>query len=422
MAVQSGTIRALLLCLSVCITPLAQAQQYSVLHAFMATDGALPYATPTLDKAGNIYGTTYNYVMGYNWGTVWKVAFHGSGWTFSDLFNFPGGYASYPYGGVTFGPDGALYGTTEGSFGKGVVYRVAPPPSFCRTVTCYWYYSGLYQWAGSGDAAHMYGAPVFDAAGNLYATSYSGGLYSGGTVFKLTPSGGGAWTKTVLHDFGNGSDGKLLFSGLVFDKAGNLYGVTSGGGIPGCYLNQGCGTVYELSPSGDSWTENVIYYFHGQSDGTQPYATLIIDDAGNLYGSTASAGPNNGGTVFELSPSAGGWTFTLLYAFAYSYYNPWPGPRGNLVMDPAGTLYGVTSAGGSGNSGNIFSLTPSNGGYTYSSLYTFCSQPNCSDGGGPLGGLSRDAGGNLYGTTSGGGDTGPACGNEGCGVVFRFTP
>ncbi len=98
------------------------------------------------------------------------------------------------------------------------------------------------------------------------------------------------------------------------------------------------------------------------------------------------------------------------------------GPHGKLVMDPAGTLYGLTSSDGGQNSGNIFKLTPSSGGYTYSSLYTFCSQPNCSDGGGPLGGLARDADGNLYGTTSGGGDTGPACGNEGCGVVFKFTP
>ena len=101
-----AAICALLLCLSVCIMPSAQAQTYTVLHAFLATDGALPYATPTMDKGGNLYGTTYNYVMGYNWGTVWKVAFHVSGWTFSELFAFPGGYARYPYGGVTFGPDG----------------------------------------------------------------------------------------------------------------------------------------------------------------------------------------------------------------------------------------------------------------------------------------------------------------------------
>jgi len=416
-----AAICALLLCLSVCITTPAQAQTYRVLHAFMATDGAVPFATPTLDKAGNVYGTTYNYVQGYNWGTVWRVAFHGSGWTFSDLFNLPGNYASYPYGGVTFGPDGALYGTTEGSFGKGVVYRVAPPPSFCRSVSCFWLASYLYQYQGSGDGVHMYGEPVFDAAGNLYATSYSGGQYSGGTVFKLTPGSGG-WTKTVLHDFGNGNDGKLLFSGLVFDKAGNLYGVTSGGGIPGCYLNEGCGTVYELTPSGDTWTYNVIYYFHGQPDGTQPCATLLIDDAGNLYGSATAQGPNGGGTVFELSPSAGGWSFNLLYAFEYSYYSPFPGPHGKLVMDPAGTLYGLTTSDGGKNTGNIFKLTPSGGGYVYTSLYTFCSQPDCSDGGGPLSGLARDADGNLYGTTSGGGDSGPACGNEGCGVVFRFTP
>ncbi|MGA2372982.1 MAG: choice-of-anchor tandem repeat GloVer-containing protein [Candidatus Korobacteraceae bacterium] len=401
--------------------PAAQAQTYTVLHAFMATDGALPYATPAMDEGGNLYGTTYNRT-GYDWGTVWKVAFHSSGWTFSTLFDFPGGYASYPYGGVIFGPDGALYGATEGSFGKGVVYRLTPPPTFCRSVSCFWFYGGLYQYAGSGDGAHMEGDVVFDAAGNMYATSYAGGLYDGGTVFKLTPGSGG-WTKTVIHDFGNGNDGKFPFSGLVFDKYGNLYGTTTGGGNSSCgspYYS--CGTVYQLTLSGDTWMESVIYDFHGQADGSVPYAPLIIDDGGNLYGSASAQGPTNGGTVFELSPFAGGWTFNLLYAFDYSGYNPWPGPRGNLVMDPAGTLYGLTSADGANNSGTIFKLAPSGGRYAYSTLYTFCSQTNCSDGGGPVGGLARDTDDNFYGTTSGGGNTGPSCGNEGCGVVFKFTP
>lgn len=418
-------MRALLLCLSVCITPSAQAQTYTVLHAFRATDGALPYATPTMDKGRNVYGTTYNYVKGYNWGTVWRVAFHGSGWTFSELLAFPGGYASYPFGGVTFGPDGALYGGTEGSFGKGVIYRVAPPPTFCGSVSCSWSYTELYQYAGSGDGVYMEGDLVFDAAGNIYGTSYGGGQYGGGTVFKLTPTGGG-WTKTVLHDFGNGIDGSGPWSGLVFDKAGNLYGTTREGGNLTCTYKYGCGTVYRLTPSGDSWTESVIYYFHGQSDGSAIYAPLIVDDAGNLYGSASAQGPNNGGTVFELSPSGGGWTFNLLYAFDYSGYAPWPGPHGKLVMDPTGDLYGVTSLdggeNGGENSGTIFKLAPSSGAYVYSTLYTFCSQPSCIDGYGPLGGLARDANGNLYGTTSSGGDTGPACGNEGCGVVFKFTP
>jgi uncharacterized repeat protein (TIGR03803 family) len=388
----------------------------------MATDGVLPYDTPTLDKSGNIYGTTYNYVKGYNWGTVWRVAFHDSGWTFSELFPFPGGYASYLHGGVTFGPDGALYGATEGSFGKGVVYRLAPPPSFCRSVSCFWLYSGLYQYAGSGDGLYMDGELVFDAAGNIYGTTaYGGGGDGGGTVFKLTPSGGG-WTKTVLHDFSNQLDGHRPFAALVFDKAGNLYGTTHDGGNLTCKDKFGCGVVYQLTPAGDSWTYKIIYSFHGQEDGSAIYAPLIIDDAGNLYGSAADEGPNGGGTVFELSPSAGGWTFNLLYAFDCYDGCYWPGPRGKLAMDPAGTLYGVTDADGGGNRGNIFKLVPSGGGYTYTSLYTFCSEPNCTDGGGTWGGMVRDADGNLYGTTVGGGDTGPACGNQGCGVVFRFTP
>ena len=125
---------------------------------------------------------------------------------------------------------------------------------------------------------------IFDAAGNLYGTTNAGGTYDAGTVFKLAPTGDGSWTETVLHNFGNGTDGALPAAGLIFDAAGNLYGTTEVGGF------YGDGTVFELTPNGSGgWTEQVLFSFN-LADGWYPYAGLILDAAGNLYGTTYTGG------------------------------------------------------------------------------------------------------------------------------------
>jgi uncharacterized repeat protein (TIGR03803 family) len=198
----------------------------------------------------------------------------------------------------------------------------------------------------------------------------------------------------ILYSFGANSEDQAPTSALVIDKAGNLYGVTNGGGA-----NQQ-GSVFELSPSEGGWTESMLYSFcqvNGCTDGSYPLGSLIVDDSGNLYG-TAGGGLNGEGVVFELSPGLQGWTETILYSFL-------GGPDGSspsmpLVFDNAGNLYGTTSGGGTSERGTAFMLTASNGSWSKRLLYNFCSLPNCSDGANPNGGLTFDSQGNLYGATA----------------------
>jgi uncharacterized repeat protein (TIGR03803 family) len=159
-----------------------------------------------------------------------------------------------------------------------------------------WYEKVLHSFNG-GDGANPAAGLIFDAAGNLYGTTTGGGTSGYGTVFELTPMGGGGWTETILYSFGNGTDGAIPYAGLIFDAAGNLYGTTFGGGPYG-----GAGTVFELTPTaGGGWTETVLHSFNG-GDGANPVAGLIFDAAGNLYGTTTGGGTYGGGTAFELSP------------------------------------------------------------------------------------------------------------------------
>jgi uncharacterized repeat protein (TIGR03803 family) len=267
-----------------------------------------------------------------------------------------------------------------------------------------WTESVLYRFKGRSDGENpLFGDLVFDQAGNLYGTTYFGGRgrnCSGncGVIYELSPSNGG-WKEGVLYAFQGGEDGYEPYSGVIFDKSGNLYGTTTQGGDPGGGF---CGTVYQLTPTDSGWTHKVIYSFHNGSDGACPYGGLIMDQSGNLYGTTACGG----GTVFMLSPSNGNWIFTLLYDLPYSS----GGPSGSLVMDAGGNLYGTTMG------GTIFKLARSDSGWAYTDLHDFS---NLSDGYVPKGGLIFDSNGNLYGTTYRGG----GCDlYYGCGVVFEITP
>ena len=197
-------------------------------------------------------------------------------------------------------------------------------------------------------------------------------------------------------------DGEGPTASVIFGGPGNLYGTTEDGGI------NGIGTVYELTSSGGGWAENVLYSnFAFRSSGGFPYGGVAFDRSGNLYGTTLQGGIGGGGTVFELSPSDGGWTFLLPYAFAGR-----EGSFGSIVIDKAGKLYGTTGGDGVHQQGNVFRLTPDGDGWTYTSLHDFTGG---NDGGGPSDTLLLDANGNIYGTTQNGG----AYGN---GVVFEITP
>lgn len=225
-------------------------------------------------------------------------------------------------------------------------------------------------------------------------------------MYKLTPSSGG-WTETLLYSFQGGSDGEGPEGGLIFDASGNLYGSTAGGG------SASCGTIFELSPSDGGWTETILHTFQC-SDGAGPWGNLITDQSGNLYGVTTGGGANNGGVVYELS-QPGSWTYNLLYGS----FPDNSAPAGTLAFDGAGNLYGTTRAGGAFGDGTAYKLTPSNGSWTETDLHDF----QTTDGVLPNGGLVVDSAGNLYGTAEAGGIgfDGP-CYAIGCGTVWEITP
>jgi uncharacterized repeat protein (TIGR03803 family) len=274
---------------------------------------------------------------------------------------------------------------------------------------------------GSGSKADLFADPT----GNLYGTTFSGGgQASEGTIFQLSPPAtkSGAWTETLLHSFETLSDGQYPWAGLVGDKAGNLYGTTWLGGTFG-----DCGVVFKLAPAGGTWTYSVLHNFDcdGSADGGESRADLIIDQAGNLYGTTTVGGTGRCsggcGAVFELSPSHGGWTETVLYNFPAvgTGEEASGGTGGSVVLDNKGNLYGTTFVGGGSNSaGTVFELKrPAHhgGAWKYIQLHSF-NRPD--DGQIPQGGLTFDSQGTLYGTTQYG--AGSGCYGNGCGAVFRL--
>ncbi len=392
---------AMVFALTLLTTHATQAQTFSVLHNFTGgTDGATPYAGVTVGPGGVLYGTA---------STVFKLTPHGSSWIFSPLFEFTV-YTDglQPIGGVVIGPNGALYGTTNngGEDFEGTVFELRPPATVCRSVTCYWNETVVYDFGAGGpnDGAYpAYENLAFDKSGNIYGTTNLGGNTAAncastgcGTVFELTPSGGG-YTETIIHDFGSGTDGSFPVGGVVLDTAGNLYGTTPQGGT------EGAGTVYQLMPSNGGWVENVLVNFDGSNG--PPAGSLIIDGSGNLYGTLSFGGPVGDGVVFKLAPSGGGFTYSTLYTFTSPCY-----PVGGLAMDAAGNFFGGCLGGGAHQDGWIFELTS-----ILNDLHDFSG----SDGESPYGNVALDSDGNLYGTTEDGG-TGNCAGGDGCGVVWEI--
>jgi len=377
------------------------AQTEQTLYSFTgAADGGNPLSSLIMDASGNLYGTTF--VAGaYGAGEVFELSPNTSGgWTQSVLYSFTGGAdgANPFYADVIFDKAGNLYGTTVegGAHNLGVVFELTPTKNG-------WSESVLYSFAGGNDGAYPYAGLVLDPEGDLFGTTNGGGASGEGTVFRLKHSSG-QWTEQVIHTFdfttGNGPVG-----GLVFDRRGDLFGTTQGGGA------SGAGVVFGLQRSkGGTWTARVMHSFTGGTDGAFPYAErLIFDRAGNLYGMTQGGGLNEHGVVFRLSPTSHGWTERVLYSFTGAVEaNPYSG----LVMDGSGNLYG-TCANGDGVTtvGSVFELTPAAGGnYTETDLHLFTR----GDGEFPEAALLRDKAGNLYGTTLLGG-----AGNMG--VVFEVS-
>ena len=388
----------------------AAAQKEALIYSFLDNnrDGSSPPAAPIFDAAGNLYGMT-SFGGAHNYGAVFELSPKvGGGWREQILHSFSNtGKDGYnPYAGLVLDAAGNLYGTTAygGAHNGGIVFELSPLPSGV------WNEKILHNFTpGTTDGYDPQAGLVIDTAGNLFGTTVLGGIYGGGTAFELTASGG-AWSEKLLHPFSaKGAGGDNPRSTLILDSAGNLYGTAEGGG------SSHSGTAFELTPASKGpWTETVLHTFGtAATDGVNPQAGLIFDAAGNLYGTTTSGGASTYGTVFELTPAAGGtWIETVLYSFLANgidgYY-----PTAGLILDAVGNLYGTTDNGGAFY-GTVFQLSPSaSGSWTETQLYVF--NLNGGDGTYPFGGLVFDATGNLYGATSTGGPY-----NEG--VVFEITP
>jgi len=369
----------------------AQAQGETVLYSFQGgNDGAYPYAGLLMDKSGNLYGSTYwgggsgcDDKLGC--GTIFELPAGGSETVIHPFAGRPKDGA-WPAAAVIADKAGNLYGTTYegGHDNTGTVFEISSGGTE----------SLLYPFTGSSGGYPV--APLIaDAKGNLYGTTSAGGADNAGTVFAIAAGG----TETVLYSFGSGTDGAEPLGGLLADKAGNLYGTTFAGGT------RNAGTIFEIAPGG---TETVLYSFTGKADGGYPTAGLIADKSGNLYGTTESGGEGRVGTIFEY---AAGGAESVLHAFSEKEGDgeyPWA----SLVMDKAGNLYGTTAGGGKYNAGAVFEVSPQ-GAETL--VYSFAGG---SDGADPVAPLIMDKAGNLYGTTQMGG-TGTACEN-GCGTIFEI--
>jgi len=405
----------------------ASAQTYTVIHKFAGgSDGASPYAGLTMDAAGNFYGTTVT--GGFQGsddcrtdngcGTVFKLSHRGTGWVLEPLYQFlSGSDGDGPLSRVVFGPDGALYGTTQGGggngcsggFGCGTVYRLTPPARSCGRVSCPWNESIVHAFTGGTDGAiPLYGDLTLDAAGNMFGTTPLGGVHDQGTLYKISRQDGN-WIETVPYVFG-GAAAQFPDTSVVFDGAGNILG-TAGGGVP--YDN---GLIYELQPVQGGWRESSIFTFTIGNDGARPGSGLIADRFGNLFGTTTSEGPGtNGGTVYELTPSGSGWTLTTLTGIVGGS----GGPHANLTMDVEGNLYGTTYGDGAYGYGSVFKLAPQqDGSWVFTELYDFT---GFDDGRWPEGSPVVDSNGNIWGTTSFGGDR-THCSHLGCGVIWEITP
>jgi uncharacterized repeat protein (TIGR03803 family) len=372
----------------------ARSQTYSVIYNFTGkgSDGSSPYSGPVLDSSGNLYGTTYAGGT-YGSGNVYRLSPSGSSWTYSSLYNFKAGTDGVgpAFGSLAIGADRALFGTTEGGGYFGTDFAICECPG--REVQ-------LHSFGMGTDGAQPIGGVVLDSAGNLYGTTSEGGAYGNGTVFEQKRSGR-TWTEMTLYSFTGGDDGANPPAGVSLDAHGNLYGTSSFGGA------NGVGVVYEISPSDSGWTQTILYTFQGTTDGQNPVGGVVLDNDGNLYGGTFDGGVNGGGTVYELSPSASGWTFTVLYSFTGGYGGPY-----NKLTLAKGSIYGSTNSDGANGFGSIFKLTPSNGSWKFTDLHDFAGG---SDGALLFGSVAVDSAGNVFGTTNEGG-------SQNQGLVFEITP
>ena len=393
------------------------AQTFKVIHNFGGPgDGFSSNAGVIFDSQGNLYGTTLfggNRNCQYGCGLIYELSpqFDGT-WTEKILYQFTGGNDGWlSTAALTMDAHGNLFGTTAEGGGSNHNGTVF---ELIHGNDGGWTESTLHRFQTS-DGYQPRSSVVFDGHGVVYGTTLGGGAYSNGVVFSLSRGSAAGWNELLLHSFGgDNQDGKVIYSGITADGHGNFFGTTQSGGA------HGQGTVYELSPNagGSGWTETVLHSFGtggSRSDGALPYESVLLDRNGNLFGATPWGGSHNLGTIFKLTHNADGtWSETILYNFTGGADQAHP--KG-LVFDAAGNIYGETG-GSSTNYGTLFKFVQGSGGqWQLTTLYTFTGGL---DGFYPNPPLTLDSSGNIYGTTVGGGIyEGPTID---AGVAFKFTP
>lgn len=379
-----------------------------IIHSFTQQENPSNYGVfVAIDNLGNLFGAATG-GGDYDYGLAYKLALKNQAWTFTPLYSFTGEANGYYPSGPIAGPEGAIYGVARGGINNcqygycGLVYQLRPTPTSCRTAQCSWTENVLYRFTGSGDGFSPANL-AFDHAGNLYGTVYAGGAYGYGLVYQLLPSRG-SWTEKVLYNFTGGSDGGAP-DVLLAGNDGNLYGSARSGGDPNCDPPYGgCGVVFQLVPSANGWTENVLYTFHGLTDGSGVGYQLVQDSSGNLYGSSLVVTQIGGvpEKVFLLAPSNGGWTYSVIWQSSQPYMAVY-----GLAVSRSGDLYGVATD--TGLIGPLvfefFKRTPDGqlNEWTASNFWFPADY-----------GVAVDGQGNLYGTTR-------ECGAYGYGTVWQFT-
>lgn len=381
----------------------AMAATESVLYSFPNSGTGYPSGTLYF-RNGSLYGTGAGDEKSAD-GQVFKLTNKAGSWKEKTLLTFDGANGSTPFAGLLRDSNGVLYGTTwqGGAYNGGAVFALVKSGGKWAASTI-WAFGGK-----AGDGTTPTCNLVMDKSGNLFGTTYQGGAQGVGIVFELSKANG-TWTETILHSFANNpTDGWEPYAGLLMAGPGKFYGTTQYGGSQG-----GNGTVFELFRSGGVWKEKVLYSFTGGADGGEPWAPLIRDKEGDLYGTTYAGGYvvhgyADIGTVFELVRSKNQWKERVLHDFGGNG-DPGINPVAGLRWGPSGQLYGTTAGGG----GTAFELTQSNQGtlWTYSVLHEF---GDAGDGVSPQGAVTLDKNGNLYGTTAGGG-------SDNLGTVWKITP
>lgn len=353
------------------------------------------------DAAGNLYGTTElgstgNCIYGDQCGTVFELSPTTSGWNATIIYNFTGtNDGASPSTGLVFDGKGNLYGATPTT-----IYQLSP------ALGGHWTETTLYTFTGQSDGAFPTGPLAVDAAGNVYSTTQYGGSFADscssgcGIAFKLSPNADGTWTETVLHTFSGGHDGAYPVGGLML-AGKNLYGATAEGGTLSQCNPVGCGVVFELASISQGWKEFVLHSFTGGRDGSDPFGTLAADSTGNLFGTARSV-------AFELTKSSGAWHEKVLHYFKADDVGA---PAGGVVLDAAGNIFGESDSAYCNSfisaCGVAYELSKSSSGWSVSAHYHF--------GNNPSGDLLLDAAGHIFGISNGPSETGVS-------DAFEITP